>query len=261
MRVYLIDQLDFYNFETGPRLTALKKTRPLADGHEGAEVLRLRLDEAIERDSELFALERAWRQRKRHKVQHSERALVLDRELDTLLGGLEETLSGLARLKNVDLERGQAAEDMLRELFPSGIGALIQGRFEDQAHATDGILAAIDAAPRFQKLLGELGLEQAIQTIRALNAEYFAEIESSKPLRLEDLEELRHQGQLRLGSIVARIFGLYPEETAADQKARAELLAPIERQNEKLRAIYKERVRGRRDELDAERGEATPEAA
>lgn len=257
----IFEYFKYYNFDVGPRLTALRSTRELAiDRGDFPELVPV-LDAAIVADEELFALERRWQQRKRHKVRHGERATELDQKLDRLLASLEGGLSAQAGLKEFAGEKGALAERAWKTLFPGGLGALTKGSFGDQAHATRLILKTIDESPEIGQLIKDVNLDECVALIRQLNEEYSREISKARPPRFEELEAARLEGHKRLGCVLLKILARFPTDEDQDLANRRALLEAIEIQNDAMGAIYRQRVKPRDDKAPDVDQDAAPNPA
>lgn len=235
MRKSSIDYFDLARFGTGPQLVALRHLRERAGEIKGTKELRTFLDSSIAADEALFQDEQRWRGRRR-EVQHGDRAMELDRRVGKVLSGVAGILLAQQNLALANPEQAKRCEAMAKALFPNGIGAVTSLRFADQSQAIHVILKQVEAEPGFQSLAGQLGFAESLDLLRALNADYAREISAHNPLDFSKIQAERRLSRVRLGGILARIFGLFPDETDDQRAARDRLLEPIERQNKLQRA-------------------------
>lgn len=233
----IIDQFKFYRIPAGRQLAALRQSLVQAQKTRGAEKLVLFLTAAIAADEALFDMEMRWRGRKPHRVEHGEKAVALDREIDQLLGGIFDALSSQQRFSSINPERAESARRMTQELFPDGLGSVTRLGFADQSNAVFRIIDRVDDEPEFQKLAQDAGFAAGLDALRSLSQEYAREVNAHRPLDLDELQRERRSSNERLGSAVARIFGLFPDENPKDKAARALLMEPIFSQNEQVRLL------------------------
>lgn len=251
MRSGIFDYLNVQRLEPKRRLTAYMNMREPVSALPKGRALLAAIDEAIARDEHLFEQERLWRARRDPRVEHREEARSLDRKLDGLLGAIHGALSAHVRLAEVEPERAAACEAALAEFFPEGLGALTQGSYHAQAHATRLLLRCYQESRGHQELAAILGFQKVFEELAELNAAYTAALNGHRPPSFDELELEREAGLERLGAIIARVLGMFPTDSADDRAGRDALLEPIERQHEIVSSIYRERRRGRSDDAPA----------
>lgn len=228
--------IDLYTFPIGRRQFALRQLAAAADAIGWAE-LAAECRACVAFDEETRTLQRQ---------RDSQQALPADPRLTELDNQIDRTLTVLGRHWSdaVQLFDDAEAKRLLNTYFPNGTAALVNLPFEEELTAVQSILdglngadAAAAEATRALHFIAHLGgLAEAFQ--EALDARSQSDLIDAKTLRLR-----RDEGQHRLLAIVAQILGRYPRASDADTQARAALLAPIERQRERLGAIYRKRAR------------------
>lgn len=243
MRTSTRDYLNSYQLSTTERRLAVDRVveRARAAGEAGLLALA---EKAQRHDAETYRLEERWKQQLGREAQHGPRAVEIDQQLDRLLSGIKSILDGQA-LAEEDEALGLAATRMGRMLFPRGLGEITQASFAEQYYQIGRIKEALDADPQAAKDLRLLNLEGSMARLFRLWRDYGAEIQvAATPLSFDELRQARERGEDLLADLVVAILALCDVDEDPDFERRGLFLDPIERQNERMKQIY--RGRGKR---------------
>ena len=232
------DAVHLYKFPLGRCLFALRGVQARAVETNQTEVATL-----AGRGAELAqtAMDMTLRFQASYGSKYPPAALALDTIVDRCLGGVSGYLDVQIRMYPEE-PRGEAAERLLRALFPDGVAAVTSLPFAeehgqvnvilDRAQASD-LAADVEALPELPSLLARL---------RERNDEYGAVLRQQQdgPSR-DELRAVYRQCQDRLAETMALIIGLYALRSPDNIEERDHLLEPIVQQNQALRAIRRRR--------------------
>lgn len=151
-------------------------------------------------------------------------------------------------------------QTLLSAIFPGGsVIEVTQSTYVEELEAVDGILTTLKSK-ELAPIVTELGLTRLVKRLTKLAVDYRAaqEAPTAETVGWDKVRAARAAGQEDLLQAVAMILGLYPKSTPEHLATRANLLAPILKQNEAIR-LY---LRSRRtvQDVNPETGEVDPNA-
>ncbi|MBI5495398.1 MAG: hypothetical protein HY904_10270 [Deltaproteobacteria bacterium] len=230
--------INAYSLPTGRRLVAHREVRIIAD-RTAQGPLVAHLDRALIHDTQVRRMEVEFRNN-RNRPTDSGPLLALDMAGDRILSALYDGAGAVVRA-NVPGTPVAAARTLLEQIFPAGVAAISQKPLEEQWTETDiiverfaGDLGPVMDALHFQPYAVELA--RIAREVRALMRSTHNGMLTLK--KLTDARQVGHQGMLET---MARVIGLFPEETDEQTQRRAELLGPVLTQQEEVRAARKRR--------------------
>jgi len=159
----------------------------------------------------------------------------------------------------LDPAMAECAQRVLTSAFPSGLAAVTQASYPDEIGASKDIVAKLrgpNAADANHLRLGSYldALDQATR-------DFEVALTRIQPVGLtyDQIRADQAEGQARLIETVMRICGAFPSRSAEHAAARAQLLAPILRQDAQVRE-YRSRHRAVPD-VDPKTGQEIPTPA
>lgn len=179
---------------------------------------------------------------------------------------VDRCLTGVAGYLDVQIRvypdepRGEAAERVLRALFPAGVAAVSRLPFAEEHEQVNTLLeraTAEDLAEDVRTLPELVGL---LERLDERNREYGELLRQAQlaPTR-EDVRQAQQRCQDRLAETLSLIIGLYALHSPERTDERDHLLEPIMRQNEALRLLR--RRRRVPVDVDPQTGEELPSPA
>ena len=246
--------LTFYSFSTGRRMFALLQVSKEAT-IAGHAALAAHCDTAIAHDKTVRDLEAHWLGQSSGSP-FSPEAKQIDILVDSALGALRDGVDSAARASAPDDPLGEAALQLGKELFPTGLADIVKLPFVEELGQVARILDTLSSQTWAQKVQ-DLGLGRHVVYLTGLEKKYRVAVEGGTKLSFDDVKAARAKGQSLMLEAVAMILGLYPSDSAADQAGRAKLLGPILKQNEAIR----EYLRARRAVEDVNPETGAPEPA
>ncbi|MBI5493828.1 MAG: hypothetical protein HY904_02310 [Deltaproteobacteria bacterium] len=236
--------LNVYSLPTGRRIVALRAVREVAAAL-GLTVLVSFLDTAIAHDEQTRAVELDWVRQKRQPAANPGEAVVVDTELDRVLGGIHAVLTGVVEgaLPGQPVEE---ARTLLTLLFPAGLAGLTQGTHVDEATAVQAVLREVskpEHATRIQALRLGPSLDRVEQLATRMTG-ILSAAAKSPTLQYSSVIDSQQKGLSNLRETVARVIALHVSESQPDTQARARLLEGVLRQGEAFAEAYKRRRGG-----------------
>ncbi|MBI5496125.1 MAG: hypothetical protein HY904_13965 [Deltaproteobacteria bacterium] len=236
--------LNVYALPTGRRIVALRAVREIAAAM-GLTVLVSFLDAAIAHDEQTRTVELDWIRQKRQPTANPGEAVVVDTELDRVLGGIHAMLTGVVEgaLPGQPVEE---ARTLLTVLFPAGLAGLTQGTHVDEATAVQAVMRDVrkpEHATRIQALRLGASLDRVDQLATRMTG-ILSAAAKSPTLQYSTVTDSQQKGLSHLRETVARVLGLHPSDSQADTQARARLLEGVLRQGEAFAEAFKRRRGG-----------------
>jgi hypothetical protein len=242
--------LDLYQSTTGRNIVALEQMLPIAEAY-GATELVAYIEEAIESNRETRDMEGRW-DRDRHIDEMARvEAHEISPELDKVVGAIHTQLESIAKAFP-GRPRGDAAAELLEQLFPEGAGGYTNRPFEDKLSGVRFLLGQFDGGWRDEVEM--LGIGPSVERLREVADEFEEALRADDgpdPLSWDEVLEARQEAQEAMLRVVAKTLGTFA--SASDDEARRELLAPIREQDERIGEFHRNQ-RGVRD-VDPETGE------
>lgn len=243
----LASYVNLYIFTVGRRLFALRKVLATPSLREA---LVTHIETAITHDKETRAMLHRWAQQKAGPVRKSE-ARSIDHKIDATLGAIQDVLEGPHKSLPPEHPERQAAETLLAELFPRGVGVHITQSHVDQLSANDLVLGVLKKHEHAAAIEAR-GLSAYVTRLGELNDSFRKELERDKApeLTFDTVEAHDALGQENLVRVFIKILA------EDDDATRSELAAPILEQNEAIG----EHMRRRRTvpDVDPDTGEELP---
>jgi hypothetical protein len=166
----------------------------------------------------------------------------IDYQIDPLFGALFTSLKTPTEKLPATHEVHIASKDLITRHYPNGAVSITAQQFEIQLAAGKNLLAELDEE-RLQALVSKLGLGLYIDELRPLMVAYEAALRITAPrtVTADDITTGQNAVQEALCRVIHRILGRFD---APDQApARARLLKPIDDQNTRIAAYYRDRLK------------------
>lgn len=223
---------------TGRRIWVLKQMRAVAVEMKLQELIR-RIDAALVHDEKTLNLDRLWRASKSNKSRSRGNALPIDREIDARFSAIQSILRGFS-VGQETRDYVKAARRITSELFPSGIGEIINLPFEEQSIELDSMLEQLDGPLAAD--VEAVHIDGLVQELRELNEAFTAEL-AKFPVRDVSFDVVlaaRTEGHENLAGIVAWVVGTFSGRDPENTATREGLLAEFNRQQT---AVYESQRR------------------
>lgn len=230
-----------YQFTTSRRMHALREIARRAMALGAMRVLAL-TERALTHDRGVQMMEAALEAANTN--QYGNESVLLDKQLDRAITGLELYLEAQERLFGEAHQTGKDALLVRGELLPDGAGAITFLPFAAQ-HERVGVLLEIAEQPGSE-------VEAAVQRIpalplmlaqvRTINDAYGTSLQDydrGRPTR-EQLTQAQAEGQDMFSEVVAAILAEYADQPER-RTERDSLLEPVLRQNEAIRVARRRR--------------------
>lgn len=252
----VIDWLDTYRLPTGRRLFAFRQIKELAVKLKDKSVERLAAA-AVAHDEATYLAEMNYAARPKNERYDPEMEEV-DRLADEFIQGLNATLLGLRGGRRAKDPVYQLSQSTQKSLFPDGTAAVTLLPYPLQLEAMKALSRLLHG--ELANAVAQFRLEDKRQLLDALTAEYEEVLMRPQPGRTDfsKVRELRITGLEYLARLVVKILDQYGEPTPEHRARRAELLAPVEAQNDAVQKYMKGR-RGVAADINPETGEDVPD--
>ncbi len=246
-RLSLASYVNLYIFTVGRRLFALRKVLAIPSLREA---LVTHVEMAITHDKETRVMLHRWAQQKTGPVRKSE-ARSIDHKIDATLGAIQDVLKGPQKSLPREHPERQAAETLLAELFPQGVGVHTMQSHVDQLSANDLVLGVLEQSEHAATIEAR-GLLTYVMRLKELNASFREQLERDKAPELA-FDTVEAQDALGQEYLLKAFIKILDED---DDATRSKLAAPILEQNEAIG----EHLRRRRTvpDVDPETGEELP---
>jgi hypothetical protein len=225
-------------FPTGRRVFAHRGVLKVAIDH-GFTSLAAHLQNAIAQDEATLRLELQWEQTKA-APSPAPSAPALDTEVDANLVAIYDVCTVMAAMTAPGMPV-ESAKTVLAKAFPGGVVSIIRKSHEDECAAVDVLVAAFKNPQELAPHIAKLALEPVVAQLESSNARFREALNRpvAQTLTFDKVASARAEGQLRLLETLAQILGL--AWAPADLTKRAQLLAPVLRQEADIRAANKRR--------------------
>lgn len=248
----LADVFNYYHFPGGRREFALKQISEKATPLKWTELAQ-HCALAVEHEQQLRHMKRRLAQIQKRKA--NPRLMELDPQIDRTVGSIYRIFSESANTLT-DTQESERAAKAIERLFPNGARAITSLTFVDQCAEVESILSLLQQD--YKDEVRTLGLERFVNQLANLNGEFrtLLSTEQVDGVTADQVRAADAQGQHNLLQAVAMILGRYPGATENDRTMRADLLRPIQRQNEAIRDYL--RLRRSVGDVDPDTGNETP---
>lgn len=258
--VQLTDLLNYRQPTAGAMLFALNKqhARLCPQAGQPAEIdnagLKRMVEEALAANTESRALAFDWRNQRKTAPLRREGIAEVDARADRALSQLARAVANWAELE-LDHPNRQMGRRLQAALFPEGVGVTTSLRYEDQNAAIDELLGRLRRD--FSTESNALGLQLYVTQLAAVNAEYTERLSGLKTdaVTYDQVQEAHRVGLDAYFAVILRVWNDYLQDPAT----RAKLLAPVDEQDQRVRAYYKRRRVA--PPIDPETGEVLDEEA
>jgi hypothetical protein len=226
-------------FTSGQRISTYNQIRPIAEA-QGFGKLVQHVDRARAHDIHTRRLDSLWVVQQTRGLYPPELQST-DEVSDHTLTGIRDIAMGHIRsLPAHDPLRGKV-EHFLADVFPGGVGATTSLPYVDQVAAMEVILAKLQG--EHWPLAQGLGLQRKVQQLGELTAAYRAHVDGgARPLAFSEVHAARERGHGYLLETMAIILGTYHDDDDAEHvQKRDELMAPIDKMAEIVRAVARAR--------------------
>lgn len=177
-----------------------------------------------------FDLEQARKQARKGAGRRGD-ARPIDQAIDRALAQIARICSALEGLGDAH-PQGVAARAFAEKFFPDGISAVIHVEFEVELQRVEAILAALDAEPA-RSWVEALPIGGLLDEVRALTPRFRAELERvGVEVTADDVRAARTEARDLMEEAIAGVRVAF-----ADPATRAAVMAPIDEQVKRLRAL------------------------
>lgn len=207
----------------GRRLIALQRMSHRAGELAAAAPLVAPIAGAIGKTERALATADGWRRAQTDHALHGEAARAADLKLDRAVVALHDAIESIASA--FDEPEAGLARDLLDELYPSGVGEIVQLAYAEEHAAVSAMLGRLGRESH-GAAVATLGLGAWVARIEELNRAYGALV--SRPERLTAAQVKADDAASHAAAIevVARLCGWFPSDAPEDAAARASLLQP-----------------------------------
>jgi hypothetical protein len=232
---------NLYSFTPGRRLFALGQVRERAQGR-GEEAIAGLCGEGIAVDTEAVNLARRWQGTRKvnegARVEASEVDIKLDRTVSAIHSMLGTEASAFA-----GEPRGDAAETLMMKLYPDGVSPIVHSSHENQLATVDEMVSAFRG--EFAPQVETLGMGHFVDRAAALADEFRSALgrSATREVSFDQVREARERGQEAMLRVFAAVLGRFNSSSESDTEARADLLGPIIKQNQRIGEYHSRRRR------------------
>ena len=247
MDTYLEQLFAVIRLSSGQRLALYMVARELATAVNDTELLAY-LERAVAHEITVRDFEVRW-QSGSSRATYVPEMKPLDVKLDKHLATLRKMIAGYA--EDVNPEVAAKASELERGIFPSGVGAITQLTYVDQA------IASMDLIRELQTTYAEhvefLGLSRKVESVIALVIEYNDTVRlNPNQVKSSELKAARARGHRYMLEVVMRSLGGHydsdnPAHVAARNRLLKALFTQIEQTRERNQARRSRRRRNARD--------------
>ncbi len=177
-------------------------------------------------------------------------AMAADKRVDARTRSVYKHLTSCVETYEGE-EKGKAAQRLLDEYFPEGLGAIINAPYEEELVMVEHIVEAFNGPEA--ALIDGLGARMFVDAVDAVLPEYRDALALEELVTATEVAGARDAMHLLMLRIVATILADHGD----DLEALRELMAPIDDQTKRLGELYAARRRGQSTGgLDLEANEA-----
>lgn len=249
----LLKYFNIRRLPTGRLLFVLNSIRQVAVGLHLRELVA-EVDAAIAHAKKTLDLELQWRTRKSDPSKRRGDALLIDSQIDTLLGGVQNIVNGQAVGDDND-PAVPAAKRFLASIFPLGLGGITNQSFEQQLGFMDAMKVRFDT--ELEDDIKVLGIGNKLAQLSKLVEAFRQELEKTRDdLVWETVAAAQNEGHELLSELFVSILSAHKARTPQNAERRAALLAEYDRQD---RIVFEAQRRRRRVlDIDPDTGAELP---
>jgi hypothetical protein len=204
-------------------------------------------DKAMRKCDRARQLAYDWQQQKEEDPLSRPEAKEIDDKIDSTLSRLMQVAEAFAD-SNRENREARLADEMLEELFPSGVYPITSQPFDEQRYQVDGLLERLDG--EFSEHVQALGLGPIVEELGELNEEFAEELDVTEDiLEYKEVEAARTEAEDAFHRLIVKVLHDYGH----DMETLNRILAPLHEQTERARRSLKRT--GRIPEVDDETGE------
>lgn len=238
--------IDLYQLSLGALIYCITRMQRRLDELGDDTGLRL-AEEAAQKHERARRLEYDWEKQKERDPLRREGTVELDNKIDTTLNHLVQVVEGYANVET-NTELTGLADEVIEELFPTGIFHITSKPFDEQHTTVNELLGRLRTG--YQEHVQKLNLTPIVDRLDELNEE-FGE-------RLTPREDAIEYDQVEAATVEAReafyrLVGHVIGEYGGDMETFNEIMAPVAEQQERTRRYFQRR--GTVPEIDPESGE------
>lgn len=238
-------------FTSGERMTILTATRKIALQLGFTEVVQ-KVDEALAHERMTRAFDERWAGKRTGRL-YGPRVIEIDNLVDPVLGSIRDIAVSHTKGLPTNDDLVVQVNEMLADLFPAGLAAVVSMSCVDQVAATEDIVEKLQTT--HATLAGELGLTRRVAYLAELAVKYREAVVNDRELTFPEVKAMRTIGQTMLCEMVAIILGRLANSRDPVQVAqRRELLEPLGIETRRVRK-RRARRRGRGTETDGDVGD------
>ena len=246
----LADYLDLYQFSLGSLAYCVERMRATLREWDNEEAVAL-ADEADRKNRAARRLQYDWELRKNTDPLERDGAAELDNRIDKMLSRILSTIENFAALGDGS-EKGRLADELLEDLFPSGVYPITSKPFTDQHATINMLLGRLEDS--YARHVDVLGLDPFVRRLAELNREFRTRLRPTRELlTYDEVESAFLEAQNAFHRLVVKVMGDYCRDFDKVQT----VLEPVDQQTERTRRHLKRR--GTIPEVDPESGEPVDE--
>jgi hypothetical protein len=228
-------------FTSGQRLAMFQGIRDLAAKRGLTSIVEL-AERGFAHDHMTCALDSCWVEGSRGRLYKPEVTALSRRVQPVLLSIRDIPLAHTRGLPDIDPLHAQVKE-MLSDLYPGGLGALVTQTYVDRVAGVELVLEKLQT--RYAALIETLSMNKQVVRLAELASAYRTAVNNGHTLRFCEVREMHAQGQKRLRALIALILGTFYDDDNADHEiAREELLEPVAHMKRLARMTRRRRRRG-----------------
>jgi hypothetical protein len=222
------DVLTFLQLALGALAYCLEHMEPKLRELGNDEALQ-RLEEAREAHEVARSIKYDWKQQKRQRELAREGAVKLDNEIDQTLSTLQQALEAFADLKG-ESERTRMAEELLGELFPSGVYPITSQSFDVQQDDVEELLERLRGP--FAGHVQTLGVQEHVDQLAELNQEFGEKLDmDNDEISYDQVQAKYKEAEDAFHGLLVKVLSDYHD----DMETLNEVLEPVRKQSKRAR--------------------------
>jgi hypothetical protein len=188
-----------------------------------------RLEQAREAHEVARGIKYDWKQQKRQAELARKGAVELDNEIDQTLSTLQKALEAFADL-NGESERKRLAEELLGELFPSGVYPITSQSFDVQQDDVDELLERLRGP--FAEHVQKLGVQEHVDQLAELNQEFGEKLDmDNDEISYDQVQAKYKEAEDAFHGLLVKVLSDYHD----DMETLNEVLEPVRKQSKRAR--------------------------
>lgn len=220
-----------YTLTPGRRIYALSRVQEHPKAQQWPKLLEA-LAAAIELDRKVLVMDAFRRLKKTSKLPP---VRIHDRAVDRQLVMLDRLLLHHSR----DNSKGPTATQLRGTVFPAGVNRHIRLAFVEQAAANDRVLEVFEG-DTYKQWINARGLREMVEDLRAAHDLFGAALRARDDASAPTWDQVKAARELSQNAYL-EIVAMIIMSTIGDASTRSSLLAPIQHQDEEIKAYRRQR--------------------